>query len=1152
MELRVLGPVELWVAGREVPLGRPRQRCVLAALALARARPVGMDQLLERVWGERLPGDARNAVYTYVSRLRRVLERAGAGRGQDVLRRTGGGYLLDVDPDLVDLHRSRRLAAEARALEDGGRAVRLWEEAASLWRGMPLAGLTGDWAERTRAALEQERLAILTGGLAARLRLGPDGPAAVMGSLSQSVAEHPLNEPLAGLLMLALYRGGRQADALAVYAGLRERLVEEIGDEPGERLRQLHERILRRDPALDQSTPPPDADARGAEADARAGEAGARGAEAATEHGGGARGMPGSGAAGAGSAGVSGGTSSLGVSAGAGPVGVSGRVTPAQLPADVAQFTGRATDLERLDTLVRRHGASRPAMVLISGVEGMPGVGKTALAVHWAHRVRDRFADGQLYVDLRGYAPQPPLSSIEALARLLRALGVPPERIPAEVEEAAAMYRSVLADRRMLLVVDNAASAEQVRPLLPGGGGSVVLVTSRGGLGGLVARDGAHRMNLDVLPLDDATALMGRILGAERAAAEREAVTELAELCDRLPLALRIAAANLATRPRQRVADYVARLRTGDRLTALSVAGDPYSAVLVSFDLSYAHLSVAARRVFRLLALAPGPDVTAAAAAALAGLGTAAAEGLLEELARAHLVEERATGRYTCHDLLRHYAGDLAAREESEAGRAAARARLYDHYLSSADAAARILYPHMSRLPIEPDDDRGALFPAEQPALAWLDEEFSCLVAVVRHTSRHGPHRVAWLLADALRGYFWLRRPMVDWLTVAEAALTAAEADGEPHAQAAAWLSRADADQARGRHQDALALYQRVRRAGQDLEGSTVQDAALSNMGMLCLRSGRLAEAAACFEHLLALNLRHGSLLNEALQLGNLGAVHRAMGQLERAADLHTRARAIHRRAGITKAEATALRDLGEIHHQSGRFDQAHRFLAEALSLHRRSGDPVGEAEALLCLSSIRRDTGRPALDLARAALGLARDIGDARLEADAFNTLGSIHHRLGEHLQAVEHHRQALGAATDIGLGHARAEALIGLAAAHRDLGGHDRAHELIEQATTVVNEAGFRLLEGHVLTVLTGLWLAEADLRQALRTGRRALAVHRETGHRLGEAHTHLLLGRAHERAGDTGEAGRHLLRARDLLADLGIPSEPSETRARGTDER
>jgi transcriptional regulator with XRE-family HTH domain len=333
-----------------------------------------------------------------------------------------------------------------------------------------------------------------------------------------------------------------------------------------------------------------------------------------------------------------------------------------QLPPDISGFTGRAVEVARLDELLPNGDGTA---VAISTVDGTAGVGKTALAVHWAHSVRDRFAGGQLYVNLRGYALDPPLAPLEALARLLHACGVPAGRVPTDVEAAASIYRSVLADKRMLLLLDNAASAEQVRPLLPGNGGSVVVVTSRDRLGGLVARDGAHRLHLDVLSPPDAHAMLTGILGAGLGPVEGGAVAELAVLCARLPLALRIAAANLITHPHLRVTDYVARLRTEDRLKSLTVAGDPHSAVSVSLDLSYQRLPVAARRMFRLIGPVPGPDVTVEAAAALADLGADEAARLLEVLARAHLLNERVAGRYACHELLRRYAVDIAAREET-------------------------------------------------------------------------------------------------------------------------------------------------------------------------------------------------------------------------------------------------------------------------------------------------------------------------------------------------------------------------------------------------------------------------------------------------------------------------------------------------------
>jgi transcriptional regulator with XRE-family HTH domain len=466
-------------------------------------------------------------------------------------------------------------------------------------------------------------------------------------------------------------------------------------------------------------------------------------------------------------------------------------VAPAQLPAHRAEFTGRERCLSELDELLPVDPAAPPRPVAISAITGMAAVGKTALAVHWAHRVAGRFPDGQLYVDLRGYAPGPPLSPIQALKQLLGGLGLAVDKMPVEVELAAGLYRSLMSGRRMLVVLDNALDPDHVRQLLPGSPGCVVLVTSRDGLAGLVASHGARRLSLDVLLADEAVALLARVLGEERVAAQPTAAAELAALCGCLPLALRIAAANLACHPGQPIAAIVGELRAGDPLGELAARGDPQTAVRSAFDLSYRRLPSDAQRLFRLLSLVPVAEVTVPAAAALAADRADRLRRPLEALVGAHMVEQRGPGRFGFHDLLRRYARERVERDDGDRAATDAVERLMDWYLRTADAAAKLVYPHLLRLPL-PEADGGtpvASFADAAGASDWLDTERSNLVATVQYAASHGPRATGWLLADTLRGYFLLRRHTVDWLTVAEAAVAAATRDGNLRARAAAQLN---------------------------------------------------------------------------------------------------------------------------------------------------------------------------------------------------------------------------------------------------------------------------------------------------------------------------------------------------------------------------
>ncbi|WP_284740668.1 AfsR/SARP family transcriptional regulator [Amycolatopsis sp. RTGN1] len=755
---------------------------------------------------------------------------------------------------------------------------------------------------------------------------------------------------------------------------------------------------------------------------------------------------------------------------------------PKQLPAEPGGFTGRTAELSFLDKVPA-------AGVAIAAISGTAGVGKTALAVRWAHRVRDRFPDGQLYANLRGHAPGAPAPPVEILAQFLAALGIPPERVPADAETAAALYRTLTTDRKILVLLDNAAGPEHVRPLLPAGPGCLVVVTGRDRMTGLVAVHGARRLTLDVLNPEDAVELLGGVLGPERVREEPEAAVEFAKLCVHLPLALRIAAANLADRPGHGIEDYVAELREGNLLAALAVQGDEQTAVRTAFALSHAALPADAQRVFRLLSLVPGTDAGTEAVAALAGIEPAQAGVLLEKLAGAHLVEQHLPGRYRFHDLLRRYAA-----EQAEPDRDGALGRLYDWYLGAVDGAARLLYPHMLRLPVP---DAGSRFAGLGEASAWLDAERGNLVAAVRHAAGAGPRPMAWLLADALRGYFWMCMRRVEWAAAAEAGLAAAEADGDARARAVSRLSLADLQFRQGRYRPAVRHYTAAlllaRRAG----WAEAQAAVLGNLGCVYWQSGRLAAAASRFERGLALSRRIGQVAGEAVACANLGLVHWEMGRLAEAADHYAQALRRFRRIGSRYGEAINLANLGQTQRARGQPAEAAELLGRSLRLQREAGNRGGEAETRSRLAVAHGDLGRrdEAIEGARAGLALAREAGDPRTEAEALAALGAVLHRTGDRADAIRRYGQALDLIRETGDRYPEADALIGLAAAAADPAP-------ARQALALAERAGYRALRGQALTVLAGILLSQGDRAAATEHARRALAVHRETGHGTAEA--------------------------------------------------
>jgi DNA-binding SARP family transcriptional activator/tetratricopeptide (TPR) repeat protein len=1052
VEYRVLGPVEVLVDGRPVALGGPKPRALLTLLLLNANRVVPTARLIEALWGGRPPASGATRVQGVVSQLRASLAEAGAAPGP--ITTHPQGYLLKVADGELDLDVFERRRDEGRAASgrgDPAAAAAAYRAGLGLWRGPALSGVDASFAETEAARLEECRLAAVEDLTDAELALGRH--AALVSELTALVRRHPLRERPRQQLMLALYRSGRQAEALEAYQEGRRLLVEELGLEPGPGLQRLQRAILAADPGLRLEGGPSGPDPPPASPPAPP-------------------------------------------------------VTPSQLPADVAGFVGRAGDLRRLDALLPDRGDPPTTAVPVALVTGTAGVGKTALAVHWAHRVGGRFADGHLYLDLRGWSATAPVRPTEALRQLLHGLGA--DRVPAGLEEAAGQYRSLTAGRRLLVVLDNAASADQVRPLLPGSPGCLVVVTSRDRLAGLVASHGARRVVLDPLRPEEAEALLAEVVGAERVEAEPEAAAELAGACAHLPLALRIAAANLADDPHQPIAGQVAALREGDRLAALEIDGDPGAAVRAAFDASHRRLAPPERRLFGLLGLVPGPHVTAGAAAALAGGGEDEARGMLGRLAAAHLVDQYVAGRYRLHDLLRLYAAERAL-EADERERLAATRRLLAWYLHGADEAARLLYPEKVRLPAPGTGDRPgpARFADRAQALAWLDVEAPNLVAAVRHAADHGPRPLAWLLADTLRGYFWLRVPAAWWLDAAGAGLSAAVAEDDPRAKAAAELSLGDLHWHRTRYPEAVERYTTAvgdsRRAGWP-EGEA---AARGNLGLAHWRSGRLPAAVEELTRSLDLARRTGWRSEEVSALGTLGAVSAELGLLEQAAGHFTAALALTPDAG--PGRAGLLDGLGEISRFRGRLDQALDQLSQALAMFGELGNRGGQADTLRNLAAVHADAGRydRAAGLARQALELARQIGSRLLEAGVSSVLGDVEGRLGRHRAALDRCERARRLAREARTPWPEAEALLGLAGACRHLDRPDLAAGHAGRALELAREAGYRMLEGQAETCLAEVRLATGRPDLAAGHARRALAIQRQTGARLGEARACRALG-------------------------------------------
>jgi DNA-binding SARP family transcriptional activator/tetratricopeptide (TPR) repeat protein len=980
----ILGPVRAWHRGLELDLGSPQQRAVLAALLLRRGQTVTLAELIDAVWGAEPPTTAVSVLRTYVSRLRKVLERDRGSVGTPrTIVSVGNGYRAQIPEEMLDLAVFERQIADAvRAFAAGDESVaaQLLHEALGKWRGVPLAGLPGPLAEAERSRLAEERLTALEKRLDLDVRLGRHSE--VIGELMSLSREHPLREELCRLLMLAFYRSGRQAEALDAYRRTRATLVTELGVEPGPPLRDVHARILASDASLTSVT---SSDARlfhretgqgpvaGASPtqDARARASSTWGASVEAEPSEDATAVVAAGSAvSADAPGRSQDSTSrippqepLQVPAVGRPTARSASPPrPAQLPADLTAFTGRSAELEHALALLPLD-ENTPTTLTISVIGGMAGVGKTALAVHLAHQVADRFPDGQLCVNLRGFDPTgsvvPPQ---EAIRILLDALGVPPQRLPAGLEAQAALYRSLLAERRVLILLDNARDSGQVRPLLPGSPGCLVIVTSRSQLTGLVVGEGAHPLTLAQLTPVEAREFLTRRLGAERLTKELAAVDEIVTRCAALPLALAVVAARAATHPDFPLSAIAAELRDSHDSLDVFAGDDITTDVRAVFSTSYKALSAPAARMFRLLGLHGGPDISAPAAAALAGIAPREVRAPLLELTRAHLLTEHFPGRYALHDLLRVYATERVAAEETSQEREPAVHRLLSWYLYTADAAYPLLAPGRRRIPLEPPPAfcRPLSFTNHGEALNWCETERSNLVGAVHQAAAFGHADIAWRLPAVLWGFFYLRSHLDDWLNTCLTGLSAARDAHDRKGEAQALVDRAAALRSAGRYDEAVDHLHRAMTACREIGDTDGRRRVVANLGDAYLQTGRLDKAVEYIRRSLALNRATDNIWGEGIGLSNLGDAYQRLGRFEEAARCLERALVVLRDSGNRWVEGVALDVLGTVHYRLGAHNHAVRYYLQALAVHRELGNRWGEGHTLGHLGDVQLAVGTP------------------------------------------------------------------------------------------------------------------------------------------------------------------------------------------------
>lgn len=926
VELRLLGPVELSVRGRTAEVGPPQRRAVLAALAVDTGRPVAADVLVKRVWGTDPPDGARRALHAHIARIRRLCEQTGdTGDVRLRLVRRSGGYVLEARPDRVDVHRFRQLVGRARAAgrADEARAAALLREALGLWRGEPLAGLGGQWAARVREAWRRQRVDAVVGWAHLESRVGD--PATVVGPLTELLGEYPLVEPLTEALMQALHAAGRGAEALDCYATLRQRLAEELGADPGSGLREVHQAILRGDLPGPSPWPTPQVPA----AAAPTASPPPQPPSATTPW----------------------------------PAG-----TPVQLPMGVRGFTGRGQELAQLEEILAS-AADQPSAVVISAVSGTAGVGKTALAVHWARRAQNAFPDGQLYVNLRGFDPGGSvLSPAEAVRGFLDAFGVPVSRVPAGLEAQTGLYRSLLAGRRVLVVLDNARDAEQVRPLLPGAPGCLALVTSRSRLTGLAAAEGAQLLTVGLLDPDEARDLLAGRLGANQLAAEPDAVREIVARCAGLPLALAIVAARAAAQPGLPLAALAAELRGADgRLDALD-GGEATSQVRAVFSWSYQALSADAARLFRLLGLHPGPDASLPVIAALADVPSPRARVLLAELVRGHLLTEHAPGRYAFHDLLRVYAGELVATYDSDDVRYAAAHRMLDHYLHTAHTADALLTPRPNPAPLPPARPGAApeALSDHRQAQAWFTAEHPVLLAVMEQAPAAGFDEHTWRLASALTTFLDRHGYWRALTTVHTAALEAALRQRDTAGQADAHRGLGLAQDRLDRPDDASAHYLLALDLFGELGSHGGQARIHQHLSRMSEALGHHEQALGHAHHSLTHHRAADDRAGQSAALNHIGWILAQLGDHDAALAHCRQALDLAQETGDLNGQAHIRDSLGYIHHHLGRHPQAVDCYRQAVDLFHQTGDRHSEAAGLLCLGDTHHSAADP--DGARAA----------------------------------------------------------------------------------------------------------------------------------------------------------------------------------------
>ena len=1048
MRFEILGPIRVTVSGEAVRIKSARQRAVLAVLLLSAGRVVSVDRLIHAVWGDQPADSALNLVRTYVWRLRSLLTEDGDAR----LETQPAGYLLHVKPNELDLAEFEQQVADGRAAldrDEASTAAAHLRAALDLWRGEPFEDVTLHGGDLAAETLRLNEARVAALEERIEADLALGRHEELGGELWQLAAQHPLRERITGSLMLACYRSGRQADALRAYQTLRTALVEELGLDPGPDVQELYERVLNADPELRE-----------------------------------------------------------------GPVAhrFSGRHAPRQLPAAPGHFTGRTEEVHALTALVGQD--EHPVgTVVICAIDGMGGIGKTALALHAAHQLADRYPDGQLFLDLHGYTQGlEPRDPADALAVILQALGIPSRQIPPALDARAALYRDLLADTRTLIVLDNVANEEQIRPLLPGSGRCTVLITSRTQLRSL---DDAHTVPLDVLPAVEAVALLRAVAGPRHNAVDDAVFEQIADLCGRLPLALRIVGGLLRRRSAWTAQHLVDKLREGR--PGLEFFRDGERDLTAVFELSYRALPDGQRLLFRRLGLLPGPDIDEYAAAALLGCGPADAEWSLQDLVDHHLLAEPAIGRYQMHDLIRQHAKTVAE-QDPEADHAAALNRLMGYYHHTAEQADTRIARYARPAPSDPapasrpgsaPESRSAPTydpaPAHAPdlsdvdrAYAWLRVERANLEACVQHAVADAEDARVLALAAGLEEIVRTDGPLPYAISLYESACGAAERLGD--GRALAWTRTRlgmfrtvahDYPGGLGDLDQAVALHAE---AG-DRQGLAVTRA---ERGVTLRATGDIAGAVRDLEEAVALFVELGDRLGQATVLLELGIARYLTGAMAPGIDDLTEALRLHRALGNRRGEANVMSLLGGMLHSVDDLAGSMQNLQGALALFREFGNRGAEAGALVEMASVLRLSGD--LKAAKQAVGDGLRIYDEsrnrRARGSALQSRAVISRTAGDLPEAIQDFEDALDVFREIGARGNQAWVLNGYAEAVDAAGDPARALTLYLEALDLAREATMRDEQAIALEGIGNLQAARGEGSEGAERLTQALAIFQELG--------------------------------------------------------